>query len=66
MSVPKKLVILSDKTELEYKGTIKPVKTTLVYYQYQYTKSKTKMGMLLGLSPEQLQSMIKNNIAKEI
>jgi hypothetical protein len=42
--IPKKLICVSDSNELELVRTIKGKEIT---YEYQFTKSETKKGMLI-------------------
>jgi len=56
---PKKLIIPSDSNELEYVQTIKG---TEIIYEYKFTKSETKLGMLMTISEEQLNKNLKQKI----
>jgi hypothetical protein len=58
--IPKKLIIPSDSNELELVRTIK-TKTELSY-EYQFTKSETKKGMLMTISEENLNKNLKQKI----
>ena len=66
MNIPNKLQIVSDGNELAFDKTIKLPKSGLIYYQYVYVSSTTKVGDIIMLSPTQLESMLNNNIAKPI
>jgi hypothetical protein len=59
---PKKLICVSDSNELELIRTIKGKEIT---YEYQFTKSETKKGMLMTISEEQLKTNLKREIFKE-
>ncbi len=56
--------IITDGNELQYVETKIVNKSPILYYQY--TKSQTKLNSVLPLTSEQLEKMIKNNIAKII
>lgn len=58
---PKKIIVLSDKNELTFRDTLKPVGSVALIYCYAYTKSKTKLGEILGLNQEDLKKFIKQN-----
>lgn len=60
--IPKKLIIPSDSNELELVRTIKGKEIT---YEYQFTKSETKKGMLMTISEENLNKNLKQKIFKE-
>ena len=62
MGIPAKILIVTDSNELEYSETKLVSKVPMLYYRY--TKSITKLDTLLPLTNEQLEKMIKNNIAK--
>lgn len=51
---PATLKILSDNNELKYLETIKPNGKGELQYIFQYTKSKSKKGMLLELTQLEL------------
>lgn len=59
---PNKIEIIVDGNTLQFEGLDK--KGTIL--NYRYTKSETKFGLILPMPPEQLEKMIKNNIAKII
>jgi hypothetical protein len=59
---PKKLIIPSDSNELELVRTIKGKE---ISYEYQFTKSETKKGMLMTISDENLKTNLKREIFKE-
>jgi len=59
---PKKLLIPSDSNELELVRTIKGKE---IIYEYKFTKSETKLGMLMTISEEQLNKNLKREIFKE-
>jgi hypothetical protein len=61
--IPKKLICVSDSNELELVRTIK-TKTELSY-EYQFTKSETKKGMLMTITEENLKTNLKREIFKE-
>ena len=61
MTPPTKITILSDGNELEFKDTIIPRPKGELQYIYQYSKSKTKKGQLLGLNEAELLKLIKGN-----
>ena len=58
---PEKLLIPSDSNELEYVQTIKGKE---IIYEYKFTKSETKLGMLMTISEEQLNKGLKREIFK--
>ena len=58
---PKKLICVSDSNELEYVQTIKGKE---IIYEYKFTKSQTKLGMLMTISEEQLNKSLKREIFK--
>ena len=60
MSYPKDIIIVSDGNELTFESVDK--KGTMLLYRY--TKSETKLNLILPMPPEQLEKMIKNGIAK--
>ncbi len=60
----KKFEMVVDGNILEYSETKLVNKSPILYYQY--TKSQTKLNTVLPLTNEQLEKMIKNNIAKII
>jgi hypothetical protein len=60
---PEKLLILSDSNELEY---VQPIKGKEIIYEYKFTKSETKKGMLMTISEEQLNKNLKREIFKSI
>ncbi len=57
-------MIISDGDELEFMET--KIMNKLPILNYRYTKSQTKLSSILPLTNEQLEKMIKNNIAKII
>jgi hypothetical protein len=59
---PKKLICPTDSNELELVRTIKGKEIT---YEYQFTKSETKKGMLMTISEEQLNKNLRNKIFNE-
>lgn len=64
MQYPKKIKIISDDNELELSEVLSVKK--LIIVNYIYTKSETKFGMILPLSEEDLEKILKKNIAIEI
>ena len=56
---PEKLICPTDSNELEYVQTIKG---TEIIYEYKFTKSETKLGMLMTISEEQLNKNLKQKI----
>jgi hypothetical protein len=60
--IPKKLICVSDSNELELVRTIKGKEIT---YEYQFTKSETKKGVLMTISEENLKTNLKREIFKE-
>jgi hypothetical protein len=58
---PKKLIIPSDNNELELVRTIKGKE---IIYEYKFTKSETKKGMLMTISEENLKTNLKREIFK--
>lgn len=58
---PKKLIILSDNNELEF---VRIIKAKEIIYEYRFTKSETKLGMLMTFSEKQLEKELKNKIFK--
>ena len=58
---PEKLICPSDSNELEYVQTIKGKE---IIYEYKFTKSETKLGMLMTISEEQLNKNLKREIFK--
>lgn len=70
MKLPHKLLIPTDGNELEYVETLQPNSPTNKFKKelhiYRYTKSETKLGMLLPLPQEQLDKMVQNSMAKII
>ena len=62
MKPPVTITIKSDLNVLTFKDTLKPKGGDKeVYYIYEYTKSKTKKGTLLGLTEQQLLKLINTN-----
>jgi hypothetical protein len=61
MIAPNKIIILSDSNELELVRTIKGKE---IIYEYQFTKSETKKGMLMTINEEQLNKNLKREIFK--
>ena len=59
---PKKLICPTDSNELEYIQTIKGKE---IIYEYKFTKSETKLGMLMTISEENLKTNLKREIFKE-
>ena len=58
---PKKLRVVSDGNEIEFVKIIKTKSETI--YEYQFTKSETKDGMLMTFSESELESVLrKKNI----
>lgn len=55
-----KIMIVSDKNELEYCNKIKD------HFIYRYTLSATKKNNLIGWTQTELDKLIANNIIKEI
>lgn len=62
MIVPQKFRMISDNNELEFLETIKPKKTGEVHYVFKYSKSETKLGLLLGLTEPEIEKLISNNL----
>lgn len=60
---PKKLLIPSDGNELELVRTIKGKE---ISYEYRFTKSETKKGMLMTISEENLKTNLKREIFKDL
>jgi hypothetical protein len=60
--IPKKLICVSDNNELELVRTIKGKELS---YEYQFTKSETKKGMLMTINDENLKTNLKREIFKE-
>lgn len=58
---PKKLICPTDSNELEYVQTINGKE---IIYEYKFTKSETKLGMLMTISEEQLNKNLRNKIFK--
>lgn len=59
---PVTIKIKSDGNELTYKETLKPKGGDKeIFYIYEYTKSKSKKGKLLGLTEQQLLKLISTN-----
>ncbi len=69
MTIPNKLLVLSDDNELEYVRTVthdergKKIDAT---NEYKYTKSVTKLGFILQLSITDIENKIKNKIFDNI
>jgi hypothetical protein len=61
MIAPNKIIILSDSNELELVRTIKGKE---IIYEYKFTKSETKKGMLMTINEEQLNKNLKREIFK--
>jgi hypothetical protein len=61
--IPKKLICVSDSNELELVRTIKGKELS---YEYQFTKSETKKGMLMTISESNLEKNIRREIFKSI
>jgi len=62
MKPPVTIEIKSDGNILTFKDTLKPKGGSgELMYIYEYTKSKTKKGKLLGLTEQQLLKLISNN-----
>ena len=59
---PEKLICPTDSNELELVRTIKGKE---IIYEYKFTKSETKKGMLMTISEEQLNKNLKREIFKE-
>lgn len=55
---PNKILICSDKNELEYCNKIKD------HFIFRYTLSKTKLNNLIGWTQIELDKLIANNIIK--
>jgi hypothetical protein len=60
--IPKKLICVSDSNELELVRTMKTKMET--NYEYKFTKSETKKGMLMTISEENLNKNLKQKIFK--
>jgi hypothetical protein len=63
MIPPQKLICVSDSNELELVRTIKGKELS---YEYQFTKSETKKGMLMTISESNLEKNIRREIFKSI
>jgi hypothetical protein len=61
--IPKKLICVSDNNELELVRTIKGKELS---YEYQFTKSETKKGMLMTINDENLKTNLKREIFKDV
>jgi len=61
---PPKLLIPSDNNILEIVRTIKT--KTEIFYEYKFTSSETKLGMLMTMSEEQLSKNLRKNIMTEL
>ena len=59
---PKKLLIPTDSNELEYVQTLKGKE---LMYEYRFTKSETKLGMLMTITEDQLNQNLKKQIFKD-
>jgi hypothetical protein len=60
---PVTITVKSDGNVLTFKDTLKPkIGDKEVLYIYEYTKSKTKKGTLLGLTESQLLKLISTNL----
>jgi len=60
---PQKLICVSDSNKLELVRTIKT--KTETSFEYQFTKSETKEGMLMTISEKALEKCLKNEILKD-
>jgi hypothetical protein len=64
---PQKIRIVSDGNELLLVEKLLPnAKQKKELIVYKYTKSETKLGLLLPMPPEQLDKMLKDGIAQII
>jgi hypothetical protein len=61
--IPNKLLIPTDSNELELVRIIKGKENN---YEYKFTRSETKLGMLMTMSEEQLKNNLRKNIIKTI
>ena len=61
MTPPKTIEYLSAGNVIEFRSTLKPTGKSELHYIYEYTKSITKKGMLLGLTESELLKLIKVN-----
>lgn len=59
MKTPNKLIIPSDGNELQLVRTLKGKETI---YEYQFTKSETKEGLIMTITDEQLNKNLKQKI----
>lgn len=63
MLTPQKTItIKSDGNILTYKDTLKPLPKGELHYVYEYTKSLTKKGTMLGLTEKELEKLISTNL----
>lgn len=60
MTLPKKLTVASDQNELEFTRTIETTKD--IFYEYRFTKSKTKEGSVVTFTESVLKTLLKNKI----
>jgi hypothetical protein len=59
--IPQKLICQTDLNELEFVRIIKGKETL---YEYRFTKSETKLGLLMTLSESQLEKSLNDKIFK--
>lgn len=64
MKAPNKLLFTTDGNEAELKREI--VMKTNNLYEYVFTKSKTKLGMIMTYSLEILEKEIRRGVVKSI
>ena len=58
--IPQKITCLTDRNELQFVRIIKTKSETI--YEYQFTKSETKDGMLMTFSESELESVLRKKI----
>lgn len=63
MTAPNKILIQSDNNEMTLVRTMKT--KTEITYEYQFTKSETKEGLIMTISEENLIKNLKREIFKE-
>ena len=60
--IPQKITCLTDRNELQFVRMIKTKSETI--YEYQFTKSETKDGMLMTFSGSELETVLRKKIFK--
>lgn len=60
MIPPKKILITSDDSEIEYVSTVKGASKNEVVYTYRFIKAKEKMGMEFTMDEKNLERNLKN------